>query len=280
MATMTLPRRTLVDPDSLEFRTKPDGHVRWSKAESQAWEEEGRALAHADSKSKWDIGEWVDRGLLNERPNLEAFNAFSFTLAAAIRITGLAESTLYRLSQVAREFPESRRREKPWDALSWSHFNEVVPIKDRAVQDELLDKAASADWSVSHLRWNAKGRVRAAESKERPPKLKPEELKQYSAFQVPIDRVSAAHGRCTLRVILLEPEFRFLAKLAKARKKETSELVRELLAELCKTHFQDLKKEVAEAVPEKKIKNSVRKVISDRPKKISRIPVAKSLQRG
>jgi hypothetical protein len=237
------------------------GRRPWNPEEENEWLARGRELAKSHKSSQWDIASW-----LAEAEQHASWPETQFTEAE--ELFGLRRSTLYRMSQVAGAFPDSRRRENPtWEKLTWSHYVEVAPIKDTTEQARLLNEAASGDdirwpvWPVIHLRSRAQDVIRKEKKKEpKTPTPKPEP-NRYAIFEKPV--VNGSRNSQRIRVIFSNEEFAFLVKLAKVRKKKKpGELVRALLSEMAKAHLCKWEREIASSSKPKRVQTTKRKKVA------------------
>lgn len=101
------------------------------------WEEHGRSLVAAVSRTCWDIGDWLNY----------AETAWGERYRRASEITGLAEQTLRNYAMVARRFQMSRRRYK----LSFQHYALVAAIPEEAA-DMWLQVAQAEGFSLHQFR--------------------------------------------------------------------------------------------------------------------------------
>jgi hypothetical protein len=237
------------------------GRRPWNPDEEADWLARGRELAKSHVNNQWKIANW-----LAEAQRRSMWPETQFTEAE--ELFGVSKSTLYRMSQVAKAFPDSRRRENPtWEKLTWSHFVEVAPIDDSTAQARLLTEAASGDdlrwpvWPITHLRSRAQDVIRKEKKKEpKTPTPKPGP-DTYAIFEKPV--VNGSRNSQRIRVIFSNEEFTFLVKLAKVRKqKKPGELVRALLSEMAKAHLGKWKREIAASSKPKRIQTTKRKKVA------------------
>src|SRR5271163_2849690 len=85
------------------------GRRPWNPDEEDDWLARGRELAKSHESNQWKIANW-----LAEARRRAMWPETLFTKAE--ELFGLSKSTLYRMSQVAKAFPQSRRREnRTWE---------------------------------------------------------------------------------------------------------------------------------------------------------------------
>ena len=95
----------------------------------------------------WQIGKRLttDSFIINE-------SSYERTLAAVAQATSLDRTTLSRVMQLYRVFPE----ESPTAAfprVSWSHYRFVLPLADPATRQFYLTRAQESSWSVRDLNY-------------------------------------------------------------------------------------------------------------------------------
>lgn len=216
MTTLTLAAPTAILPfDADAWREKVQ---RLAKAEAGFAGDYKKALRQL-SQANWDIGDCLlegDKHLKND------------AYVQAAKLTGKAQSTLWRLAQVAKAFPDdSRRRE----FLSWSHYNEVVKL-DQATQDRLLTKADNAHLSVKRLR----GLVEREQKK----------LLEPSVHEIGPPPAVPKGGTRTIGVIFTRTEYKHIAKLANIRSRLTRDLIRSIVGEYFRSNRKTIEDEVQE----------------------------------
>ena len=103
----------------------------------------------------WHIGERINREVLdNQRAEYgkQIVATVSRQLQIEFDIKGLDEKNVRRMMQFAQEFPDEQIVVTASRQLSWSHFVEILPIKDDLQREFYLTFAASERWSVRRLR--------------------------------------------------------------------------------------------------------------------------------
>ena len=103
----------------------------------------------------WHIGERINREVLgNQRAEYgkQIVATMSRQLQEEYNTKGFDEKNIRRMMQFALFFPDSQIVATLSRQLSWSHFVEVIPLKDDLQREFYLTLAASEKWSVRHLR--------------------------------------------------------------------------------------------------------------------------------
>jgi len=103
----------------------------------------------------WHIGERINREVLdNQRAEYgkQIVATVSRQLQTEFDIRGLDEKNVRRMMQFAQEFPDEQIVVTASRQLSWSHFVEILPLKDDLQREFYLTFAASERWSVRQLR--------------------------------------------------------------------------------------------------------------------------------
>ena len=103
----------------------------------------------------WHIGERINREVLdNQRAEYgkQIVATASRQLQEEFEIKGLDEKNVRRMMQFAQEFPDEKIVATASRQLSWSHFVEILPLKDDLQREFYLTFAASERWSVRRLR--------------------------------------------------------------------------------------------------------------------------------
>ena len=110
---------------------------------------------YALSMMYWHIGERINREVLdNQRAEYgkQIVATLSRQLQTEFDIRGLDEKNVRRMMQFAQEFPDEQIVVTVSRQLSWSHFVEILPLKDDLQREFYLTFAASERWSVRQLR--------------------------------------------------------------------------------------------------------------------------------
>ena len=103
----------------------------------------------------WHIGERINREVLgNQRAEYgkQIVATVSRQLQIEFDIKGLDEKNVRRMMQFAQEFSDEKIVVTASRQLSWSHFVEILPLKDDLQREFYLTFAASERWSVRQLR--------------------------------------------------------------------------------------------------------------------------------
>lgn len=103
----------------------------------------------------WHVGERINREVLgNQRADYgkQIVATVSRQLQEEYNTKGFDEKNIRRMMQFAFCFPESQIVATLSRQLSWSHFVEVIPLKDDLQREFYLTLAASERWSVRRLR--------------------------------------------------------------------------------------------------------------------------------
>lgn len=103
----------------------------------------------------WHIGERINREVLgNERAEYgkQIVATVSRQLQSIYGHKGFDVKSLYRHMQFATLFPDSQIVSTASRQLSWSHFVELLPLKDELQRDYYFTLASVNRWSVRQLR--------------------------------------------------------------------------------------------------------------------------------
>ena len=103
----------------------------------------------------WHIGERINREVLgNERATYgkQIVATVSRQLQEEFGTKGLDAKSIRRMMQFASLFPEFQIVATLSRQLQWSHFVEVIPLKDDLQREFYLTLAASERWSIRQLR--------------------------------------------------------------------------------------------------------------------------------
>ncbi|MBQ5423774.1 MAG: DUF1016 family protein, partial [Bacteroidales bacterium] len=103
----------------------------------------------------WHIGERINREVLgNERAEYgkQIVATVARQLQEEYHSSGTDEKNIRRMMQFAALFPDSQIVATLSRQLSWSHFVEVIPLKDGLQREFYLTVAASERWSIRRLR--------------------------------------------------------------------------------------------------------------------------------
>ncbi len=105
----------------------------------------------------WHIGERINREVLgNERADYGKLivTTVSTQLQKEYGKKGFEPRSIWRMMQFAQLFPEIQIVATLSRQLSWSHFVEIMPLKDNLQREFYLTFAALEKWSVRQLRKN------------------------------------------------------------------------------------------------------------------------------
>ena len=118
----------------------------------------GRVASTANfalSMMYWHIGERINREVLDNK-RAEYGKQIVASVARQLReeygSKGFDEKNIRRMMQFAQEFPDEHIVVTASRQLSWSHFVEILPLKDDLQREFYLTLAASEKWSVRRLR--------------------------------------------------------------------------------------------------------------------------------
>lgn len=103
----------------------------------------------------WHVGERINHEVLgNHRAEYgkQIVASVSRQLQQEYNIKGFDEKNIRRMMQFTSLFPDSQIVATVSRQLSWSHFVEVLPLKDDLQREFYLTLAASEKWSVRKLR--------------------------------------------------------------------------------------------------------------------------------
>ena len=103
----------------------------------------------------WHIGERINRDVLaNQRAEYgkQIVSTLARQLQAVYGTRGFDEKSIRRMMQFADVFPDEKIVAPLARQLSWSHFLEVIPLKDALQREFYLTMAASERWSKRMLR--------------------------------------------------------------------------------------------------------------------------------
>ena len=103
----------------------------------------------------WHIGERINREVLdNQRAEYgkQIVATVSRQLQEEFNIRGFDEKNVRRMMQFAQEFPDEKIVATVSRQLSWSHFVELLPLKESLQREFYLTLAASEKWKVRQLR--------------------------------------------------------------------------------------------------------------------------------
>ena len=103
----------------------------------------------------WHIGERINREVLgNERAEYgkQIVAAVSRQLQEEFGAKGFDEKSIRRMMNFADRFSDFQIVAQLARQLSWSHFIEVMPLKDELQREFYLTMAASARWGRNQLR--------------------------------------------------------------------------------------------------------------------------------
>ena len=103
----------------------------------------------------WHIGERINREVLgNERAEYgkQIVSLTATQLQAAYGEKGFETRSIRRMMQFASKFPDIQIVSTLSRQLTWSHFVEVLALKDKLSQEFYLTFASDQNWSVRRLR--------------------------------------------------------------------------------------------------------------------------------
>ena len=103
----------------------------------------------------WHIGERINRDVLgNERAEYgkQIVAQVAQQLQAEYGKKGFEKSSITRMMKFAKLFPDEKNVAQLAQKLFWSHFVEVIPLKDELKREFYLTLAASERWGRNRLR--------------------------------------------------------------------------------------------------------------------------------
>ena len=103
----------------------------------------------------WHIGERINREVLdNQRAEYgkQIVATVSQQLQAEYGEKGFEKSSITRMMKFAKLFPNKQIVATVSQQLSWSHFVEILPLKDDLQREFYITLAASERWSIRRLR--------------------------------------------------------------------------------------------------------------------------------
>ena len=103
----------------------------------------------------WHIGERINREVLdNQRAEYgkQIVATVSQQLQAEYGEKGFEKSSITRMMKFAKLFPDKQIVATASQQLSWSHFVEILPLKDGLQREFYITLAASERWSIRRLR--------------------------------------------------------------------------------------------------------------------------------
>ena len=103
----------------------------------------------------WHIGERINREVLdNQRAEYgkQIVATVSQQLQTEYGEKGFEKSSITRMMKFAKLFPNSQIVATVSQQLSWSHFVEILPLKDELQREFYITLAASEKWSIRRLR--------------------------------------------------------------------------------------------------------------------------------
>jgi predicted nuclease of restriction endonuclease-like (RecB) superfamily len=102
----------------------------------------------------WNMGKRIRQDILDElraQYGLQIVATLSRQLTAEFG-RGYTQGNLVRMTQLAEQFPDLQIVATLSQQLSWSHFVEILPIKDRLKRDFYAEMCRLERWSVRTLR--------------------------------------------------------------------------------------------------------------------------------
>ena len=118
----------------------------------------GRVAATANyelTMMYWHIGERINREVLDNQ-RAEYGKQIVAQVAQQLQLTygerGFEKSSITRMMKFAKLFPDEQIVAQVAQQLSWSHFVEVLPLKDDLQREFYITMAASGKWGRNRLR--------------------------------------------------------------------------------------------------------------------------------
>jgi len=127
----------------------------------------------------WNVGQRIRKEILKEKRadyGREIFSTLSKKLVEEFG-DGFSHTNLFRMTRFAEFFPNEQTVATLSRQLSWSHFVEIIPLKDELQRDFYAEMSRIENWSVRTLRQKINGMLfeRTALSKK-PAELAKQEL--------------------------------------------------------------------------------------------------------
>ena len=110
---------------------------------------------YAQTMMYWHIGERINREVLgNQRAEYgkQIVSQVATQLQEEYGKKGFETRSIRRMMQFAQEFPDQQIVSQAARQLSWSHFIEVLPLKDDLQREFYITMAASGKWGRDRLR--------------------------------------------------------------------------------------------------------------------------------
>ena len=118
----------------------------------------GRVAATANyelTMMYWHIGERINREVLdNQRAEYgkQIVSQVATQLQEEYGRKGFEPRSIWRMMQLAQEFPDEQIVSQAATQLTWSHFIEVLPLKDDLQREFYITMAVSGKWGRDRLR--------------------------------------------------------------------------------------------------------------------------------
>ncbi|MCQ2072307.1 MAG: PDDEXK nuclease domain-containing protein [Bacteroidaceae bacterium] len=113
------------------------------------------SVNHEMTMMYWHIGERINRDVLgNQRAEYgkQIVSQIATQLQEQYGNKGFDERNIRRMMQFAQEMPDEQIVSQLATQLSWSHFVEVLPLKDPLAREFYLTMSASSKWGRNQLR--------------------------------------------------------------------------------------------------------------------------------
>ena len=107
----------------------------------------------------WHLGDRINREVLHDARAEYGKQIVSAVSTFLCQRYGADFTTrnLHRMMQFARLFPDNQIVSTLSTKLPWSHFMEVLPIKDNLAREFYITMAAAGDWSIRQMREQIEG---------------------------------------------------------------------------------------------------------------------------
>jgi endonuclease YncB( thermonuclease family) len=165
--------------------------IRKAHAASEARVEQ--AVQQEKVREAWEIGKLIDEHVLQHKERAD------YGKQVILRLSGdlpISDTQLYSMLQFARDYPIS----PPARKLSWSHYEELLPLNDIKEQDAVAEMAEKENWTRDQVRDEVKKR-KAAKS-EAPAPVKEAPLTAQPGKPGTYRIVKAAEGPETGKVVI------------------------------------------------------------------------------
>ena len=137
-----------------------------SKARGESRVRVEKAVEAERVREAWEIGRLIDAHVLQHKERADYDQQVIAKLAADL---GMSDTELYSMLKFARVYPIS----KPAWKLSWSHYVELLKVKNDKDRQALAESAEKEGWSREQLRKEVQALKKGHREKENPRELLP-----------------------------------------------------------------------------------------------------------